>query len=388
MFPARHGDAFLIRIAVNGRTTNVLVDAGLSTTYRDSIRPRLATMAAAGEDLRVLIVTHIDADHIEGAIAFLEDNGSSSAPSVIKVQEVWHNSYRHLFVAGAVPTPDQVSRVQQQVAPAVQATTGDISARQGSTLAALIRRHDYSWNATFGGEAVAALTGPRRIPIGDGVWLTLLSPQPDDLLALTKLWRRELLAVGVPRDLVNAAAFEEAFERMIERESETSEGDAEDGERISSQQVFDPPPPSEFREDQSKPNASSIAFVLEIGSKRVLFLGDAWPSKVAAQLRRLAEVPLDVLAVKVAHHGSRRNTSPELCSAFRARHGLISTDGSKHGHPDMEALLWLISSQPGITLYFNYPSAASHALSTPELLQRYGHRIVVGGPTSSLTVAL
>lgn len=388
MFPAQHGDAFLIRVATDSRSTNVLVDAGPHATYRDVLRGRLVSLAAAGENLRAFIVTHIDADHIEGALAFLEDNGPSASPSVIQVKEVWHNSYRHLFHDGMVPTAEQAARVQQQVLPRVVASTGDISARQGSTLAALLRRHEYAWNAAFNGAAVTTLDGPRKVILDDGISLTLLSPRPGDLAALARLWRRELLSVGVPSDLVDGAAFEESFERMLERESDLADAPDDEATEISARELTEPPPASDFREDRSPPNGSSMAFLLEVGEKRALFLGDAHPSTIAAHLRQLTETPVDLAVLKVSHHGSKKNTSPDFCSTFRTAHALISTDGSKHGHPDIETLLWLVSTQLGITLHFNYPSAASEAISNPDLIRRYGHRVSIGRAGNTVALVL
>lgn len=377
MFPARQGDAFLIRIARDSRSTNLLVDAGPHATYRDVLRGRLAGLAAAGENLRAFIVTHIDADHIEGALAFIEDNGPSSSPSVIEVKEVWHNSYRHLFHEGTAPTAEQAARVQQQVSTRVVASTGDISARQGSTLAALLRRHGYAWNAAFNGDAAAMHNGPRQVSLDDDVSLTILSPRPNDLAALARLWRRELLSVGVPSDLVDGAAFEGAFERMIERESDLSDDSDEEAAEISARELHEPPPASEFREDRSIPNGTSVAFLLEVGGKRALFLGDAHPSTIVTHLGQLTTTPLDLAVLKVSHHGSKKNTSPDLCSTLRVAHALISTDGSKHDHPDIETLLWLVSTQPGIILHFNYSTPAAEAISNPTLMQRYGHRVAI-----------
>ncbi len=387
MFPAQHGDAFLVRVLAAGSATNILVDAGPLATYRNVLRPRLRALASAGENLRALIVTHIDADHIEGAIEFLEDNGESATPAVIGVQDVWHNSYRHLLQAGAAPTPDQVAQIQRQVPPRVQTGSSSISARQGSTLAAILRRHHYPWNAAFDGQAAATDGRPRRHSLDSDLHLTLLSPRHDDLAGLSRMWRRELLSLGVPSDLVDAAAFEEAFERVIERESEASE-DLDEDAQISVRDLIEPLPPSDFREDRSAPNASSIAFLLEAGEKRVLFLGDARPSTIVAHLRALTIAPVEVAALKVSHHGSKKNTSPDLCSAIRATHGLISTDGSKHGHPDVEALLWLVSSQPGINLHFNYPTPTALAIARPDLLQRFGHTVSIAPSSGTYVLTL
>lgn len=388
LLPARHGDALLVRAVAEGRTTNILIDAGPQATYRDVLRPRLSALADAGECLHLFIITHIDADHIGGALAFLEDNGPCAAPSVIEVKDVWHNSYRHLFQNGATPSEQQATRVKQNVALRAAEGTGNISARQGSTLAAVLRRFGYAWNAAFGGDAVTMLDRPRRVVLDDGVSLTLLSPRPDDLTSLARLWRRELLSVGVPSDLVDAVAFEDAFERMIERESELSDDGAGEPDPISARRQTEPPPMSSFREDRSRPNASSISFLLEVGTKRALFLADAHPSRIAEGLRQLATEPIHIGAVKVSHHGSKKNTSPEICSLFRTNHALISTDGTKHGHPDIETLLWLVDSQSGVTLHFNYRTTAAEAISTTDLVQRYGHQVSISPLNQSAIVVL
>lgn len=388
MFPAQHGDAFLVRAVANGRPTNILVDAGPMSTYQRALRPRLAELAANGEELRALVVTHIDADHIEGAIEFLEDNGPHSAPNVIGIADVWHNSYRHLQQQGRTPTPAQIARVHAQVTPRVASGNPNISARHGSTLAALLRKHRYPWNAAFGGGAISVEMVDNEIWLDDGVSVTLLSPRQADLVALERMWRRELLALGVARDVVDAAAFEEAFERVVERESHLYDDDADVDTAISGRDTQDPPDPALFREDRSKPNASSISFLLNANGKRLLFLGDAWPSTIVERLRASGLGAVDVAALKLSHHGSKRNTSPELCAIVRPAHCLISTDGSRHGHPDLDALLWLVSRQHGVHLHFNYRTPSASSIASPELVKRFGHSVSINDTGKIVTLVL
>jgi glyoxylase-like metal-dependent hydrolase (beta-lactamase superfamily II) len=137
MFPAAHGDAFLLRHVDGTGATNILVDAGLATTYRQAIKPRLLELASAKESLDLFIVTHIDSDHIEGALDFIADNGPSATPNVISVRDVWHNSYRHLPFEGRPATPDEIRRVREQAYSPAVSGPGEITARQGTTLAAL-----------------------------------------------------------------------------------------------------------------------------------------------------------------------------------------------------------------------------------------------------------
>src|SRR5690348_10002539 len=95
MFPASYGDAFLIRcISPAASAANILVDAGPLNSYRQWVKPRLQALAKDGESLDAMVITHIDADHIEGAIALLEENGPATSPAIIGIRDVWHNSYR------------------------------------------------------------------------------------------------------------------------------------------------------------------------------------------------------------------------------------------------------------------------------------------------------
>lgn len=389
MFPASHGDAFLVRCFSEAGLFNILIDAGPAATYRDKIKPRLEQLASAGEVVNLFIVTHVDSDHIKGALDFINDNGPSAAPNVIAVRDVWHNSYRHLPFEGRPATPDEVKRVNEQVSAPPVPGPGDITARQGTTLAALLRKHQYPWNEAFGAKAVVTSSGrPTTVSLNPAVTLTLLSPVGEDLKNLARLWRRELMTMGVEPDAVDAIEFESAFEARLLATFSNEESVGEE-EPIAAADPTSPPDASTFVEDRSVTNRSSIAFLLRCGTKSALFLGDAHPSPIVGQLRAISPSgPLDVDLLKVSHHGSRRNTSPDLLAAVKASHCLISTDGSKHGHPDIEALLWIIASQPKVSMHFNYPTAAANKIGRPKMLKRYEHAVNVEQSRRSLVVVI
>ena len=73
------------------------------------------------------------------------------------------------------------------------------------------------------------------------------------------------------------------------------------------------------REDSSKPNRASIAFVWELGNKKILLLGDATSGVVIEGImayKKKNQIPLETKiyfdAIKVPHHGSDVNLSKEL----------------------------------------------------------------------------
>ena len=73
------------------------------------------------------------------------------------------------------------------------------------------------------------------------------------------------------------------------------------------------------REDSSKPNRASIAFVWELENKKILLLGDATSGVVIEGImayKKKNQIPLETKiyfdAIKVPHHGSDVNLSKEL----------------------------------------------------------------------------
>ena len=388
VFPAAQGDALLVRCFTDGSTTNILIDAGLAETYRTHLRPRLQELKALGQRLSAFIVTHIDSDHIEGAIAFLMDNGDAANPAIIPIDDVWHNSYRHLDLLGRPPTAEEINSVLAQTSLPTPPTDANISARQGSTLAALLNRHNYPWNRAFAGGPIVVSTSPTSIKINEGVRLTLLSPGSSNLQALARRWRQELLRMGVPYEAVSGTDLEAAFEARLLR----SLDDDNPAERtaISGAAMTDPPPASSFREDRSVTNGSSIAVHIHAGPLSALFLGDAFPSVVSKHLQHLRSdgEPQRFGIVKVSHHGSKRNTSPDLLSHLQADHFVVSTSGALHAHPDIETLLWIASTQKGACLHFNYPTPRAKAISSLGLREKFGHSVHIGEENSVLRLEI
>ena len=140
-----------------------------------------------------------------------------------------------------------------------------------------------------------------------------------------------------------------------------------------------PKPPSE-KADAEVANAASIAFILRCDGLSALMLGDCYPHNVVAYLRKkgYSEAnPLAVDFVKVAHHGSRHNTSNELLDLVKCNRYIISTNGDKFGHPDRESLAHILchptrDRNEKVHLYFNSDLVT--------LFRKSGHFILDGEP--------
>jgi competence protein ComEC len=79
-------------------------------------------------------------------------------------------------------------------------------------------------------------------------------------------------------------------------------------------------------------NDNSIAFILQYGSFRMLFTGDAGS---AAEQRFLAEgIDLHADVLKVGHHGSAYGSSPEFIAAVHPHYAIVSVGRhNMFGHP-------------------------------------------------------
>ncbi len=380
MFPAKNGDAFLVS-CYGESNVNILIDLAYSHTYRNYVRPVLRKMKENNESLELMVVTHIDKDHIAGAISFLEENGNSEAPNVIKVKEIWHNSYRHLSISQQRKV-DYIERDSDNRVP--------VSGKQGSRLAGHIYLNGYNWNGLYNGNAVSYKKSP--ISLGNGeVKLTVLSPTDIELKDLERVWSKELHRTfpGVP--LTSDKCFDDAVEYVSEYLK--PKGFENYRKNISTTGSLRKLSESKFFEDSDEINASSITFILEHQGNRMLFLGDCPPSIIIRQLRSLhsdTELPIYFDLIKISHHGSQFNTNLDLLNMIDSRKYLISTNGSGHGHPDVETLARIVARESNFTrcLYFSYPTPAATSFNRDEWKNEYKYEIYFPNFEESVIVYL
>lgn len=361
MFPAQDGDAFLV---INEKTKNaVLIDGGHDDTYRHHIAPALLLLHEEGYRLELVVVTHIDADHIGGLISFFEENGHSSSPSVIPVGSVWHNSLRAMTAPPDAGSDIDIASLTQAIKRINSSRSRkgkgptEISAKQGSSLAAQLLAGGYHWNEGHGYQCISTAHQPPLT--AEGIRAQLLSPHPDRISAICKWWRKQLASLGFDSQGAAGAAFDDAFEFLCAYESLQPKTP-----QLISQKM--PSLEQGYTRDSSPTNGSSLAFVLELDGKRIMMLGDAWAEEVVTTLEEITQdLPEHFDAIKISHHGSIRNTSPKLLGMIDAPIYMISTDGQKHQkHPDI-AVLQAIVDRPASyerTLYFNYATEASTLL--------------------------
>lgn len=361
MYPAKNGDAFLI----NANGNHLLVDGGFASTYTNYIAQDLAELSRQGNRISLVVCTHIDADHIGGLLAFFSANGCPDSRG-IEVDAVWHNSLRSLSSEPQGPCMPQDARVLESIKRrgfplATERAADPISVRQGSSLAKLLRIERYHWNDGDGSQCIDSRVAALDLP--NAVQVKVLGPTVERLESLRTWWLREMKklgyrGVGEASDLVD-----DAYEMWCAHDSQSA---APCIRPIAAQK--DLQLTKVYTADTSIANGSSIALLLTAGKASVLLLGDAWAEDMVAELKqRQTDGGIQLFdAIKISHHGSNHNTSVELLAMVDAPCFLISTDGSRHGHPDFEVLAEIVDRPADFErrIYFNYETAASQQLRT------------------------
>jgi hypothetical protein len=335
MLPARHGDALWIEYGDPARPRHMLIDGGppSQVTIR-RLRGLLVDDTGRPAPLELMVVTHIDADHIAGILRLLEDDGLP-----LETRDLWFNGWDHL--------PSDL-----------------LGAKQGEALTAAILSRRLSWNEDFGRRAVMVPDdGPLpRIQLPDDMTLTLLGPTRAELAALRPVWKTEVEAAGLVPGHGGGPEIEQPDllgDRALDVEALASEP---------------------FEPDDSEANGASISFVAEHGGRRLLATGDAHASTLEAGLRRLAEETgrerVAVDAVKLPHHGSKYNLSPETLDLVDCDRFLISTSGSIHHHPDPVAVARILVGTEDAELVFNYREPTTERWDSNRLRRRHRYRTV------------
>jgi hypothetical protein len=332
MLPAREGDCLWISYGDPADPNHILIDGGRKATAR-AVRAKIESLPEGNRHIELVVVTHVDRDHIEGMLAIL-DAGLWGA----SVGDVWFNGFHHLR-----PGLDAFGAVQ------------------GERLTDLIDGRRMPWNLAFGGGQIAIAEGePRVLPtLPGGMRLTLLSPTPAKLEELRPVWVAECRNAGLipgqrPRRERRPAGIESFGRPDIDALAATP-----------------------FRGDHSEANGSSIALLAEYEGRRVLLGADAHADVLGPAVRALAaSAPLRLDAFKVPHHGSAFNLSADLLESIDCRRFLVSTNGSYFDHPEPVAIARIIKfGGQSPELIFNYRTEHTERWDDASLRSAHGYEV-------------
>jgi hypothetical protein len=364
---ARKGDCLLLHFGTKQEPGLVMIDGGPKAVYSPHLKPRLMKIREAREikkndplPVDVLMISHVDDDHIQGILDLTKEeiaNAAAHRPLMLNVFSLWHNSFDEII--GSQPA-ELTAKVNATFKTEASTGTVDLSDEKvgsveeifidknpggneaadaevvGSSLKVLASiaqgfrlrkdadRLGYGRNTEFDGELIVAAQGKAPTTIANSLDVTVIGPMLEEIQALHKdhqKWLEDLKKQGKTP--------EEALAAYV---------------------------------DNSVPNLSSIVVLVEADKKRMLLTGDARGDKIleglqlAGKLGQGDNTTIEIDLLKVPHHGSSNNLDEDFFERIIARHYVFSGDG-EHGNPERESLEMLLKARKdeNYAIHLTYP---------------------------------
>lgn len=339
VLPARYGDCLWIEYG-DDVVRRVLIDGGAPGVYKRALRPRMQEVPEAERDFELLVVTHVDYDHIRGIIELALDETTK-----FRAKDVWFNGFRHI--------PEKPRDV--------------MAGKHGEQLTDLLLKNGHKWNHRFDEQAVMVPKdgGPPVIELDGGLTITVLGPTHQMLAELRKDWEKSCKDIKITPEELEEAREEGRFETLSGGRQSATRG-RPDIEKLLRE---------DFVEDSSAANGSSIALLVEYHDFRILLAGDAHPSTLIETIALLGEEKLSLHACKLPHHGSRGSVSVDLIRALDCPVYVFSSNGDQFQHPHPEAVARVIEhGGKDPELVFNYYSDETKIWDDDRLRDSYGYK--------------
>ncbi len=307
---AGKGDSLILHYGKAKAPKFILIDGGPSGVFQGALTQRLKLLRAKHAqsdgklDLEMLMVSHIDDDHINGVADLfgeMEKLAAKDQEIPYNIKTFWFNSFDEtldnlddeLKAALASVSSNALVTKASGVSDAVVASVG-----QGRDLRAAAIRLAIPPNSPFDGLVMAPGTGkPLNVKIDGDLTFTILTPSRQRLADLGKEWEKDVKK-NPDREVLAAFA------------------------------------------DKSIPNLSSIVVLAKSTAGTMLLTGDARGDDILAGLegaKLLKGGKLHVNLLKFPHHGSSNNMTRKFLEDITADHYVISANG-EHDNPDAETI--------------------------------------------------
>ena len=304
---ARHGDCLLLYWGNPAGPHVALIDGGPSGTYPAVLKPRLAALAdergVGRVPLDLMMLSHIDDDHINGLLALADEIEEGGAPAEVLL--LWHNSLEGLL-EGKLPEPANAPATASVLAGFGQTARGAdewtqkvlASVPQGQHLHAFAKRNGLELTMNSPYQPLVMRRDGQAPADVEGLELTVVAPDEQAVENLRKAWKKH-------RKEGILAAYK----------------------------------------DRSPYNLSSIVVAARFDGKSMLLTGDALGNEVMEGLEKNGlmeaggQAHFDLL--KLPHHGSQNNTAVDFYKRVTADIYLVSGDNEKFPNPHPNSMGWL-----------------------------------------------
>lgn len=287
------GEAILVTVTDDNFT--MLIDCGSSHIFKQTLFKKskyYKEHKTIRPKVDVCIVTHIDQDHIGGAITLFNDKNFLQ-----NIKQIWFNE------------PESAVLFSE---PNNQVSTG-----QGVKLKDRIDKNSDIKHV----PNISTLDFNEKVfteilkPITSSITIDLLSPNKKGLDELYKFWNNE------------------EYKKSLGNQSSQVSSEIVTKKVVDCQTVMNEMCKKKRKDfDSSKPNKSSIAFILNYKKFSFLLLADAHIDVICESLTDMGyskENPLFVEFVKLSHHGSKRNINIDFFNLVHTKNYIICRNEMK-----------------------------------------------------------
>lgn len=314
MLPAGKGDFFIIGYGTGCENHFVFIDGG-DISGIAVYKKILTDYYEQNKVIDALIFTHIDDDHIAGALGAI--SVMNQLPEIKKIYlNIGKGITDRLGIFEKNEFPEQEKKRY------LYTVHKQHSVKKALSLIELLKEKglaDKIANTVCLGD---------ELHIG-GADFKIISPGEKQLATYLRYWKKEEKRLGVQ----HAAVIREPIKKLCSYVDEA------------------------VIEDASPSNGSSIAFLFEYEGKRMAFLGDAYPSVCVEGILKFYPDGTYADFVKIPHHGSKYNYLEKMYVLIETDYFLLSTNGTGQGrarHPDPVFLGKLFYQFPKARIFCNY----------------------------------
>ncbi|TXG96348.1 MAG: MBL fold metallo-hydrolase [Nevskiaceae bacterium] len=360
IFQSAKGDCLLLE-ARDG--TRILCDGGMAASMRSYVRDELAKLRTSNKKIDYIYVSHIDQDHISGALQLLEDElewrlyefheeqgtpiRKPKAPRPPEIGGIWHNAFRDqigknvgeiedtlaaaapALLASAVPDIVELGEELQQIAVSIPEAI-KVSRYASPDLL------DIPTNQLPGSQDEPKLLLVRddqsAFDVGS-MRLTIVGPTSDELKLLRKGWNNFLRDVKGKEQIKKLRA-------EIRRKIDLFATEGFDLRKWNGIEDY---------KGVTTPNIASLMFMVEEDGKHLLLTGDSQQDIIIKGLELtgfLDQGYVHLNALKTQHHASENNFDAKFCRKVSADNYVFCGDGS-HGNPELSVIQMIYDSRLG-----------------------------------------
>ena len=341
-FKSGNGDCIFFQLISEISHYVIMIDCGKYTAEIQQF-----VEGDLNKHINLLIVTHIDNDHINGIVEMLQLNND------LQIDNILYNCYQKLNDQQAQnmteKTKKDIEKLIQSLPPTGKINDGKINMEKASTLASILLNNN-NWNTAWHKEDYIT-AGIPNYELGESFGnLVFLSPMREDIKTLDEKFAREYMRLthhtldGIPfsgqetlYELVTRLVTMKKKEyQLCHPKKATHDVALFNDKQLTAAYRFIPTTITDE-------NTASIAFIWEGGDKKVLFMGDAEPIIVEKSIAsKIGSDKLNFEAIKVSHHGSKHSTSIGLMNLVDSSNYFI-TGGNIKDKPSLEAIIKIVN---------------------------------------------